>query len=161
MRPPGGAQIGSRSLLGALALVVLGLLAWELRWVLLILFGAVVLAVALDEPTTLLMRRCRLKRPAALLLVLLLLIGLGLGLAQVLLPELAEQVRQLGLLIPAVAARLAELSARVNWLPDLNTSVSSLGNWEKLQPIGGQLLGLAGVVVLGRSKVLQAHLEQA
>jgi predicted PurR-regulated permease PerM len=144
MRPPGGAQIGSRSLLGALALVVLGLLAWELRWVLLILFGAVVLAVALDEPTTLLMRRCRLKRPAALLLVLLLLIGLGLGLAQVLLPELAEQVRQLGLLIPAVAARLAELSARVNWLPDLNTSVSSLGNWEKLQPIGGQLLGLAG-----------------
>ena len=36
------------AILGTLALVVLGLLAWELRWVLLVLFGAVVLAVALE-----------------------------------------------------------------------------------------------------------------
>jgi hypothetical protein len=48
----------SRNLLGALALIVLGLLAWQLRWVLLILFGAVTLGVALDVPTTLLMRPC-------------------------------------------------------------------------------------------------------
>jgi predicted PurR-regulated permease PerM len=132
MRPPGGSLIGSRGLLGALALVVLGLLAWELRWVLLVLFGAVVLAVALDVPTTVLMRRCRLQRPVALMLVL------------VLLPELAEQVRQLGLLAPAVAARLAELSRQVSWLPDLNASLASLGSWDRLQPIGTQLLGLAG-----------------
>jgi predicted PurR-regulated permease PerM len=144
MRPPGGSLIGSRGLLGALALVVLGLLAWELRWVLLVLFGAVVLAVALDVPTTLLMRRCRLQRPVALMLVLVLLVGLGLGLGQVLLPELAEQVRQLGLLAPAVAARLAELSRQVSWLPDLNASLASLGSWDRLQPIGTQLLGLAG-----------------
>ena len=144
MRPPGGALIGSRGLIGAFALVVLGLLAWELRWVLLVLFGAVVLSVALDVPTTLLMRRWRLKRPPALLLVLVLLLGLGLALAQVLLPELVEQVRQLGMLAPAMAARLAELSRQVSWLPDLNASVASLGSWEKLQPIGSQLLGLAG-----------------
>jgi predicted PurR-regulated permease PerM len=144
MRPPGGSLIGSRGLLGALALVVLGLLAWELRWVLLVLFGAVVLAVALDVPTTVLMRRCRLQRPVALMLVLVLLVGLGLGLGQVLLPELAEQVRQLGLLAPAVAARLAELSRQVSWLPDLNASLASLGSWDRLQPIGTQLLGLAG-----------------
>ncbi|MFO0105572.1 MAG: AI-2E family transporter, partial [Cyanobium sp.] len=60
----------NRNLLGALALTVLGLLAWQLRWVLLILFGAVTLGVALDVPTTLLMRRFRLGRPPALLLVL-------------------------------------------------------------------------------------------
>ena len=40
--------MNSRFLIGALALVVATLLLWELRWVLLILFGSVVLAVALD-----------------------------------------------------------------------------------------------------------------
>jgi predicted PurR-regulated permease PerM len=48
------------------------------------------------------------------------------------------------MLAPAMAARLAELSRQVSWLPDLNASVASLGSWEKLQPIGSQLLGLAG-----------------
>ena len=38
------------ALLGSLALLLLAVLAWELRWVLLVLFGAVVLAVALDVP---------------------------------------------------------------------------------------------------------------
>ena len=36
--------MNARTLLGGLVLVVLGLMAWELRWVLLVLFGAVVLA---------------------------------------------------------------------------------------------------------------------
>jgi predicted PurR-regulated permease PerM len=143
MRQP-SPGLSSRSLLGALALIVLGLLAWELRWVLLVLFGAVVLAVALDVPTIQLMRRTRLGRGPSLVVVLLALVGLGLGLGQVLLPELAEQVRQLGLLAPAVATRLAEISRQVSWLPDLNTSLASLGSWERLQPIGSQLLGLAG-----------------
>jgi len=58
----------SRSLLGILALVVLGLLLWELRWVMLALFGAVVLAVALDVPITMLRRRLPLNRPLALAL---------------------------------------------------------------------------------------------
>jgi predicted PurR-regulated permease PerM len=134
----------NRNLLGALALIVLGLLAWQLRWVLLVLFGAVTLGVALDVPTTLLMRRCRLGRPLALLLVLALLVVLGLALSQVLVPELAEQVNQLRLLAPAVAQRLADLARNVDWLPSLNTELGSLGSWERIQPIGGQLLGLAG-----------------
>ncbi len=102
----------SRNLLGALALIVLGLLAWQLRWVLLILFGAVTLGVALDVPTTLLMRRFRLGRAPALLLVLALLVGVGFALSQVLVPELAEQVNQLRLLAPEVAKRLAELGRK-------------------------------------------------
>lgn len=143
MRPPRD-TFSSRALLGALALVVMGLLAWELRWVLLVLFGAIILAVALDVPTTLVMTRLRLKRPLALLLVLVFLAGLSLGLAQVLLPEVLEQVRQLGQLAPAVAARLVLLSNRIPWLPDLNISMANLENWERLQPLGSQLLGLAG-----------------
>jgi predicted PurR-regulated permease PerM len=134
----------NRNLLGALALIVLGLLAWQLRWVLLILFGAVTLGVALDVPTTLLMRRCRLGRGPALLLLVALLLGLGYGLGQVLVPELAEQVNQLRLLAPEVAKRLAELGRNVDWFPNVNRELESFGSWERLQPIGGQLLGLAG-----------------
>ena len=61
--------MNGRTLIGLLALVVLGLLAWELRWVLLVLFGAIVLAVALDVPVTWLRRVTRLNRPIALLVV--------------------------------------------------------------------------------------------
>ena len=59
------------NLLAALTLVVLALLTWQLRWVLLVLFGAVVLAVALDVPVDHLIHRYRLPRPVALLAVLL------------------------------------------------------------------------------------------
>ncbi len=140
----GGNGISARSLLGALALIVLGLLAWELRGVLLVLFGAVTLAVALDVPTTLLIRRCRLRRGVALLVVLLTITALGLGLGQVLLPELSEQVNQLSQLIPEVIERLESLSENVRWLPDIQQGASSLESWDRLQPLGGQLLGLAG-----------------
>ena len=58
--------MNGRTLLGAFALLVLGLLTWELRWVLLVLFGAVVLAVALDVPVTQLRRRLPINRPTAL-----------------------------------------------------------------------------------------------
>lgn len=141
-QPPPG--LSGRHLLGALALVVAGLLAWELRWVLMVLFGSVTVAVALDVPTSALMRRWRLGRPLALLLVLLLLLGVGVALAQVLLPELLEQVGELGQLIPAVIERLASLSQAVAWLPDLNTDSPVLASWEQLEPIGRQVLGLAG-----------------
>ena len=48
--------MNARTLLGGLALIILALLVWELRWVLLVLFGAVVLAVALDVPISALRR---------------------------------------------------------------------------------------------------------
>ena len=51
-----------RNLLITLSLVVLALLIWQLRWVLLVLFGAVVLAVALDVPVQHLMERWRIPR---------------------------------------------------------------------------------------------------
>ena len=79
-----------RSLLLLLSLVVLGLLAWELRWVLMVLFGAVVLAVALDVPVSWLRRMVRLSRPQALLAVLVVLGLLSWQLAELLLPELLE-----------------------------------------------------------------------
>ena len=54
----------------ALTLVVLVLLLWHLRWVLLVLFGAVVVAVALDVLIVQVQKRTRLQRPQALAVVL-------------------------------------------------------------------------------------------
>ena len=136
--------MNGRTVLGALALVVIGLLTWELRWVLLVLFGAVVLAVALDVPITLLRRLLPLNRPAALIVVLVSLLLLGGVLGQLLLPELLEQIKQLTTLLPVLALRLSSLARQVDWLPDLEQQLMALGTWERLQPLGGQLLGLAG-----------------
>ena len=136
--------MNGRTVLGALALIVLGLLTWELRWVLLVLFGAVVLAVALDVPITLLRRLLPLNRPTALIVVLVVLVLVGGLLGQLLLPELLEQVNQLTALLPALAERLSSLARQVTWMPDLERQLMQLGTWDRLQPLGGQLLGFAG-----------------
>jgi len=136
--------MNGRTVLGALALIVLGLLTWELRWVLLVLFGAVVLAVALDVPITLLRRLLPLNRPTALMVVLVALVLLGGLLGQLLLPELLEQIKQLTILMPVLALRLSSLARQVDWLPDLEQQLMALGTFDRLQPLGGQLLGLAG-----------------
>jgi predicted PurR-regulated permease PerM len=134
----------ARTLLGALALVILALLVWELRWVLLVLFGAVVLAVALDVPITLLRRLLPLSRPAALAAVLLALLLIAWGLSGLLLPEVIQQTQQLIDLFPRMLKRLAELAAQVPGLQDLERGLLNGAGWEKLQPLGSQLLGVAG-----------------
>ncbi len=136
--------MNGRTMLGALALIVLGLLTWELRWVILVVFGAVVLAVALDVPITLLRRLLPLNRPTALVLVLVVLVLVGGLLAQLLLPELLGQVTQLTTLLPVLAERLSSLARQVSWLPDLERQLMGLGTWDRLQPLGTQLIGLAG-----------------
>lgn len=136
--------MNARTLLGGLALIILALLVWELRWVLLVLFGSVVLAVALDVPITALRRLLPLNRPAALLLVLLGLALLAWGLFTLLLPEVIQQVEQLFALLPSLTRRLAELTDRIPWLPDLEHQLIRSNTLERLQPLGGQLLGVAG-----------------
>ena len=136
--------MNGRTLLGAFALLVLGLLTWELRWVLLVLFGAVVLAVALDVPITTARRLLPLNRPTALVGVLLVLVLVGGLLAQLLLPELLDQFTQLTSLLPALAQRLSSLARQITWLPNLERQLMELGTWDRLQPLGSQLLGFAG-----------------
>jgi predicted PurR-regulated permease PerM len=136
--------MNGRTLLGAFALLVLGLLTWELRWVLLVLFGSVVLAVALDVPITALRRLLPLNRPTALVVVLVVLVLVGGLLAQLLLPELLEQVKQLTALLPALAERLSTLARQITWLPNLERQLIEFGTWDRLQPLGSKLLGFAG-----------------
>jgi predicted PurR-regulated permease PerM len=136
--------MSGRTLLGALALVVLGLLAWELRLVLLVLFGAVVLAVALDVQITLLRRLLPLSRPAALILELVVLGVVGWLLTALLLPEVLEQIQVLSNLIPQLPARLHDLSSQNPQLHSLELKLMGGATWDRLQPLGGQLLGFAG-----------------
>ena len=136
--------MNARILLGALALIILVLLIWELRWVLLVLFGAVVLAVALDVPISRLRRLLPLNRPSALALVLLGLLLVSWGLITLLLPEVIQQVEQLVGLIPALGRRLGVLLDHIPWLPDLEQQLIRSNYWERLQPLGTQLLGVAG-----------------
>ena len=136
--------MNAQSILMSLTFVVLALLIWQLRWVLLVLFGAVVVAVALDVLIHQLQNRFRLSRPQALLAVLTGLLMAGLLMGQLLLPELITQTQQLGRDLPELFNKLS------GWLGDdprfsaLNQTLSSGASPESLQSVGRQLLGVAG-----------------
>ena len=136
--------MNARTLLGGLALVVLGLMAWELRWVLLVLFGAVVLAVALDVPISLLRRRLPLRRPLALGIVVLLLALIGWVIISLLLPEVIEQSQQLSELVPVLPMKLSELMERVPLLRKAELELLQNASFDRLQNVAGGALGIAG-----------------
>ena len=134
----------ARYLIGALALVVSTLLLWQLRWVILIFFGAVVLAVALDVPITWLRRVFPLSRPASLGVVLAVVLGFGGLLTALLLPEVVEQVQLLQRIIPELPAQINSLIRPVPALQSLEEQLLSQASLERVQPLGEQLLGFAG-----------------
>ena len=132
------------SALLTLTLVVLGLLLWQLRWVLLVLFGAVVVAVALDVLIDQVQNRSRLQRPQALLAVLMALSLTGVLLGQLLLPELITQVQQLSTDLPQLIRKVSGLLGQDPRLASLNQALSPGLNPDNLQSLGRQLLGVAG-----------------
>ncbi|WP_094554011.1 AI-2E family transporter [Synechococcus sp. 1G10] len=136
--------MNGRALLGTLALVLLALLVWELRWVLLVLFGAVVLAVALDVPVSLLRRRLPLNRPSAVALVIVTLVVVGWKVSELLLPELLQQANQFTQLLPVLLERLGDLAGGSMAFRSFEERLLQLATWDKLQPLGTQLLGVAG-----------------
>ena len=142
------------NLLAALTLVVLALLTWQLRWVLLVLLGAVVLAVALDVPVHHLIKHYRLPRPIALLVVLLIAMVGGLLAMQLLLPQLINQFEQLTTLLPALFRKVQTSLSNQPLLGELAQSLPDQFSWERIQPFGFQLLGVAGGAANGLVQVL-------
>lgn len=136
--------MNARTLLIALTITLLTLLIWQLRWVLLILFGAVVLAVTLDVPVKKLMERFGLKRQVALLLVLIALFLGGMLVVQLLLPELLGQFEQLTALLPNLINKIRSIISSQPSLQNLDISPSESLSWQGIQPVGAQLLGYAG-----------------
>ena len=145
--------MNARNLLVGLTLVVLTLLIWELRWVLLVLFGAVVLAVALDVPIERL-QRWGWPRPLALAVVLLAMLMGGSLVIQLLVPELITQIRQLGALVPVVISKLQTMLASQPQLQSLEQGLPSQFSWDRIQPVGSQLLGVAGGAANGAVQLL-------
>ena len=145
--------MNARNLLVGLTLVVLTLLIWELRWVLLVLFGAVVLAVALDVPIERL-QRWGWPRPLALAVVLLAMLLGGSLVIQLLVPELITQIRQLGALVPVVINKLQTMLASQPQLQSLEQGLPSQFSWDRIQPVGSQLLGVAGGAANGAVQLL-------
>jgi predicted PurR-regulated permease PerM len=145
--------MNARNLLILLTLVVLTLLIWELRWVLLVLFGAVVLAVALDVPIQKL-QRFGLPRPLALAVVLLLLVLGGSLVLQLLVPELFVQVQELGALVPSVISKLKSIVANDPRLQSFEQRLPTQFSWDRIQPLGSQILGVAGGAANGLVQLL-------
>ena len=136
--------MNARTLLIALTFTLLTLLIWQLRWVLLILFGAVVLAVTLDVPVKKLMERFGLKRQVALLIVLIALFLGGMLVVQLLLPELLGQFEQLTALLPNLINKIRSIISSQPSLQNLDISPSESLSWQGIQPVGAQLLGYEG-----------------
>ncbi len=136
--------MNARTLLVALTLVVLALLTWQLRWVLLVLFGAVVLAVALDVLIEKLQDRLSWPRPLSLAVVLVVLLLGGALIFQLLVPELITQVQELGNLVPTLVTKLKSMLVSNPRLMNMEESFAEQFSWDRIQPLGSQLLGVAG-----------------
>ena len=136
--------MNARTLLVALTLVVLALLTWQLRWVLLVLFGAVVLAVVLDVLIEKLQDRLSWPRPLSLAVVLVVLLLGGALVFQLLVPELITQVQELGNLVPTLVTKLKSMLVSNPRLMNLEESFAEQFSWDRIQPLGSQLLGVAG-----------------
>ncbi len=146
--------MNARTLLVAITLIMLALLTWQLRWVLLVLFGAVVLAVALDVLINKLQRQVHWPRPLTLATVLLILLFGGAFALQLLLPELVIQIQQLGRDLPTLITKIKSVLGDTSFLPDLDQSIHDQISWERIQPLGSQLLGYAGGAANGLVQLL-------
>ena len=129
--------------IGLTLMVVVLLAFWQIRWLLLMLFTAIVLAMALNMLADFL-QRWRLKRIYALLVaVLIFFVGLG-GFVSAIVPPLFEQFQELSELLPQTTVelglRLRQLGSQfdpkyIQFLPDLTQFFS------QLQPLFNEVLG--------------------
>jgi len=127
--------------------------------VLLVLFGAVVVAVALDVLIAQLRARSPLNRPQALSVVLVMLLLAAVILGQLLLPELITQIQQLGQDLPELLNKLNTILTSNPRFVELDQAIGGDIRLDQLQPLGSRLLGMAGnaansVVQLGLMTLL-------
>ena len=136
--------MSSRSLLATITLVLLALLIWQLRWVILVFFGAIVIAVALDVLIQQIQSKLYLSRNISLLIVVLTLLVFGILLFQLLVPELISQVKELNNLLPKLIAKLNSIISNQPILKELQQSISNQFSWERTQSFLTQIIGFAG-----------------
>ncbi len=147
-----------RPLLAALTLVALAILTWQLRWVLLILFGAIVISVGLDVLIQKIQSRIDLPRPFCLIIVLTSLTLFGVIISFLLLPELVAQIQELRSLFPVVIEKLKTIISNETRIGGLEKSLTEQFDWENIQPISSQIIGFAGGAANGLIQLFIATL---
>ncbi|WP_320674457.1 AI-2E family transporter [Prochlorococcus sp. MIT 1341] len=136
--------MNSKSLITTLTLITSAFLAWQLRWVLLIIFGAVVISVGFDVLIKKIQRFIKLSRKPALGIVLILLLIGGSVVYTFLAPELIIQTKDLENLAPNLIDKLKSILSGELRLLNLENSFPEKISWENIQPISNKLLGFAG-----------------
>jgi predicted PurR-regulated permease PerM len=158
---PGTREAARRAAVQAgvvLGVVLLALLLWATRQVLLLLFAAVLLGVALQALAAPLARRTRLPYPAALAVVTVALVG-GLALLLTLVgPSLASQTAALSRDLPAAIERLEARLDDYRWgreaierTQEMQRSFSRLGGqdlWARLAGVFSTVIGAAGAILV-------------
>ncbi len=125
-------------------MVFSSLLAWQLRWVILIIFGAIVLSVAFDVLIVKIQSIVPIARSFALTVAIFLLISGGSLIYFLLAPELISQANELGTLFPNLIAKLKSILSSEPRLQNIQDFIPDKFSWDGLQPIGESLIGFAG-----------------
>ena len=131
-------------LIGLLAFAVSLYILWEIRQILLLVFAAVVFAVALNRVVRWLQQR-RFKRGQAIALTVISLLLILVILFAIIGPSFSKQFEQLISLVPTLLDRLRNwLNSLQAWVPEQLLDVRNLGNLiPRLQPVVTQVLGNA------------------
>ena len=136
--------MNSNRLFILLTLSFIGLIAWQIRVVLVILFGSIVLAVAIDVLIQRLQNQLTIPRKFALIIILILLILTGSSIFLILVPELITQIKELGNILPIVFIKIKSILANEPRLVDLQASIPEKFSWDDIQPITSKIIGFAG-----------------
>jgi predicted PurR-regulated permease PerM len=131
-------------LIGLLAFAVSLYILWEIRQILLLVFAAVVFAVALNRVVRWLQQRI-VKRGHAIALTVISLLLILVILFAIIGPSFSKQFEQLVSLVPTLLDRLRGwLNSLQTWVPEQLLDVRNLGNLiPRLQPVVTQVLGNA------------------
>lgn len=131
-------------LIGLLAFAISLYILWQIRQVLLLVFAAVVFAVALNRVVRWLQQQ-RVKRGHAIALTVITLLLIFILLFALIGPSFAQQLEQLINAIPKLLERLRDwLNSLQPFVPEQLLDVSNVGNFiPRIQPLITQLLGNA------------------
>ncbi len=123
-------------LIGFLAFAVSLYILWQIRQILLLAFAAVVFAVVLNRIVRWL-QRSGVKRGIAIALTVISLLGILFILFALIGPSFAQQLEQLGNLVPISLGSLGDwINSLSNWLPERLINVRSISDFlPRLQPL--------------------------
>jgi predicted PurR-regulated permease PerM len=131
-------------LIGLLAFAISLYILWQIRQVILLIFAAVVFAVALNRVVRWLQQQ-RVKRGHAIALTVISLLLIFILLFGLIGPSFAQQLEQLINAIPTLLERLRDrLNSLQAFVPEQLLDISNIGNLiPRIQPLIAQLLGNA------------------